>query len=210
MIAGDSGEGRVSDAEARAVVKAGRSIQPMPPAQATDVARAPLFGNRGPREGIEPLANRRHERFCQLVAYEQRSFTDAYEAVFGGAKDSARANAARLKRTHPEVVARIAFLDGEIKAEAMIHRGATFCDTVNDVSGVLKSMMAQKRDPRAAAVALKAAEILLKATGNDAPGTVTTVEEERADVVDGGADALGTVRAALAKVRRTVVTEAGA
>lgn len=205
MIADDSAEARL-DADAGAVVKEGRSIQPLLPVVNTDVARAPLFRNVS-RGGSEPLENRKHERFCQLVAYDGHSFTAAYQEVFGGQINSARANAARLKRTHPEVQERIAFLDGEIKAESMMHRGATFARTVNDVSSVLASMMAQKSDPKAAAVALKASEILLRATGNEAPGTVTTVEETREEL-GSGAGALEGIRAVLAKVRRTVTTEA--
>lgn len=206
MIADDSTKGR-PDAAAADVVKEGRAIQPLLPVANTDVARRPLFRNQA-RAGSEPLENRRHEQFAQMVAYEGSTFTYAYQSVFGGKIDSARANAARLKRQHPEVAERIAFLDGEIKAESMMHRGATFARTVNDVSSVLASMMAQRSDPKAAAVALKASEILLKATGNDAPGTVTTVEETREELGAGGTSALEGIRAALSKVRLTVRTEA--
>lgn len=207
MIAPDS-TWSPADAGASEVVEKGRAIQPLLPVAATDVARAPLFQKAVRRDGDEPLQNRRHERFAQLVAYEGRSFTDAYLEVFGGARDSARANAARLKRTHPEVAARVSFLDGEIKAESMLHRGATFARTVNDVSSVLASMMAQKSDPKASAVALKAAEILLRATGNESPGTTTTTVEETREVSGAcGDEALAGIRASLAKVRRTVTTE---
>lgn len=213
MIADDSGEWVRADEGAAEVVGEGRAIQPLLPVANTDVARAPLFPKPSASQaGAEPLENRKHERFAQLVAYEGHTFTYAYQEVFGGKLDSARANAARLKRTHPEVAARIAFLDAEIKAESMLHRGATFARTVNDVSSVLSSMLKQKSDPKASAVALKAAEILLKATGNDAPATVTTVEETREEVGAGGAGgadaALAGIRAVLSKVRRTTRTEA--
>ena len=169
----------------------------------------PTPAKKGPRPGSEPLRNERHERFCQLCAYgdaqgRSYAFYQAYREAFrrgageGMADASARANAARLRRDHPEIDERIAFLDRELKEEVMLRKGSVFAKTINQVQGVVEAMSKQRSNPKAASVLVSAAGLILKATGNEQPEqkTETTIAIAQQD-------GLGTLKAALAKVVRT-------
>lgn len=209
MIANDSKSG---GNEAEEVIQAGKDLAPLFAFGQTQPIAAepkPLFPKSGPQPGSEPLKNERHERFCQLVAYgdgEGRaySFYQAYQEAFkkGTVSDmsnaSARANASRLRRDHPEIDERIAFLDRELKDEVMIRKGSVFATTINKVQGVIEAMSKQKSNPKAASVLVSAAGLILKATGNEAPA-----EKTETTIAIAQQDGLGTLKAALAKVTRT-------
>lgn len=206
MIANDNKDG------ADEVIDAGKSIAPLFEFGATQPIAAdpkPIIARNGPQPGSEPLKNERHERFCQLVAYgdgEGRaySFYQAYQEAFkkGVVSDmpaaSARANASRLRRDHPEIDERIAFLDRELKEEVMLRKGSVFAKTINQVQGVVEAMSRQKSNPKAASVLVSAAGLILKATGNEAPA-----EKTETTIAIAQQDGLGTLKAALAKVVRT-------
>lgn len=208
MITNDNKNGE-NDAEE--VIKEGKSLAPL----FDFAAQNPIA--MGPKSAITkaapdpyslPLKNARHEKFCQLCAYgsdtgKAYSFWEAYTLAFykegqpAMTRASARANASRLRRDHPEIDKRIAFLDRELKEETMLHRGSTFARTINQVSGVVEAMSRQKSNPKAASVLVSAAALILKATGNEAPPTKTEIE---AQVIQ--SDGLGAVRAGLMKVMK--------
>lgn len=185
------------------VLKDGQQMLPLGSlVVAKPIAAQPLFEKIGADgnadEGAEPLANQRHENFCQLMAYgdaEGRHY-HAYEAYQEAFKDgvvsnlsnaTARANASRLRREHPEIDKRIAFLDREIKRETMMHRGAVFAKTINNVNDVMEAMMKQKSNPKAAAVLINAANLILKATGNEQPNSVQKIISAEVTNKNGGA-----------------------
>jgi hypothetical protein len=208
MIANDSNGGADS---AKEVIQAGKDLAPLFAFGETQPIAAepkPIIAKKA-QPGSEPLKNERHERFCQLVAYGDGeggaySFYEAYQEAFKKGTistmttSSARANASRLRRDHPEIDARIAFLDRELKEEVMLRRGSVFAKTINQVQGVVEAMARQKSNPKAASVLVSAAGLILKATGNEAPEqkTETTIAIAQQD-------GLGTLKAALAKVVRT-------
>ena len=102
------------------VIQAGKELAPLFQfAQTQPIAAEPkpILAKKGPQPGSEPLKNERHERFCQLVAYGDGeggtySFYQAYQEAFkkGPLSDmstsSARANASRLRRNHPDMAMR--------------------------------------------------------------------------------------------------------
>lgn len=215
MIANDNKEGANGANGANGadeVIQAGKDVAPLfefGRTQPIAAAPKPLAASRGPEPGSEPLKNERHERFCQLVAYGDGvggtyAFYQAYQEAFkkGSVSDmpnsSARANASRLRREHPEIDERIAFLDRELKDEVMIRRGSVFVQTINKVQGVIEAMSKQKSNPKAASVLVSAAGLILKATGNEAPP-----EKTETTIAIAQQDGLGTLKAALAKVVRT-------
>ena len=196
--------------EADEVVKEGKELSPLFDYGATNpVAMAPTASlvKGKPDEASVPLKNPKHEHFCQLMAYaddmgRHRSAYEAYMIAFR--KDgetmepaTARVNASRLRKTHPEVDARITFLDQELKQETMLHKGAIFAETINEVAGVMRAMSHQRNDPKAANTLVNAAKLLIDATGNAAPTRTET------EVQGMAGDALGNVRAVLAKVIST-------
>lgn len=210
MIADDS-------KNADSVKKAAEELLPLGIPGAIPVAKAPdgpIIKRTDPKElGALPLKNRKHEAFCMLVAYPRgdftiRTFAEAYQEAFPGTGiNSARANASRLKKNHPEIVARIAFLSKEMREEILLSKGAVFANTVNGVADVFNAMQRRKSDPRCASVALNAANLLLKATGVDAPQTQTveeTVEAESAKSVNEGL--LQSLKRVV-RVKRTVTSE---
>ena len=111
----------------------------------------------------------------------------------------AKAAASRLRREHPEIDARIAFLDRELKEEVMLRRGSVFAKTINEVQGVVEAMSKQRSNPKAASVLVSAAGLILKATGNEQPEAKTETSAALISQDDG----LGTLRAALVKVVKT-------
>lgn len=208
MIANDNNKGGNG---AEDVIKAGQELAPLFQFAETQPVAAepkPTPAKKGPRPGSEPLRNERHERFCQLVAYGDGEggtypLYEAYRRAFGkGAgmtKASARANASRLRRDHPEIDERIAFLDRELKDEVMLRRGSVFARTINQVQGVVEAMSKQRSNPKAASVLVSAAGLILKATGNEQPEATTETSAALISQDDG----LGTLRAALVKVVKT-------
>lgn len=210
MIANDNNKGGNG---AEDVIKAGKELAPLFQfAQSQPIAAEPkpMLAKKGPLPGSEPLKNERHERFCQLVAYgdgEGRaySFYQAYQEAFkkgafsNMSASSARANASRLRRDHPEIDERIAFLDRELKEEVMLRRGSVFAKTINQVQGVVEAMSKQRSNPKAASVLVSAAGLILKATGNEQPEAKTETSAALISQDDG----LGTLRAALVKVVKT-------
>ena len=211
MIANDNNKGGNG---ADGVIQAGKELAPLFQfAQTQPIAAEPkpILAKKGPQPGSEPLKNERHERFCQLVAYgdgEGRAyaFYEAYQAAFKKgplskmSTSSARANASRLRRDHPEIDERIAFLDRELKEEVMLRRGSVFAKTINQVQGVVEAMSKQRSNPKAASVLVSAAGLILKATGNEQPEAKT---ETSAAALISKDDGLGTLRAALVKVVKT-------
>lgn len=207
MIANDNKEGANGANEADEVIQAGKDVAPLFDfARTQPIAAAPKPPVADTQKGSEPLKNERHERFCQLVAYGDGeggtySFYEAYQEAFkkGAVSDmskaSARANASRLRRDHPEIDERIAFLDRELKDEVMIRKGSVFAKTINKVQGVIEAMSKQKSNPKAASVLVSAAGLILKATGNEAPA-----EKTETTIAIAQQDGLGTLKAALAKV----------
>lgn len=210
MIANDNNKGGNG---AEGVVKAGKELAPLFQfAQTQPIAAEPkpILAKKGPQPGSEPLKNERHERFCQLVAYGDGeggtySFYQAYQLAFkkgplsNMSTSSARANASRLRRDHPEIDERIAFLDRELKEEVMLRRGSVFAKTINQVQGVVEAMSKQRSNPKAASVLVSAAGLILKATGNEQPEAKTETSAALISQDDG----LGTLRAALVKVVKT-------
>lgn len=207
MIANDSKSGAEG---ADGVIQAGKELAPLFQFASTQPIAAepkPIAAKRGPEPGSSPLANANHERFCQLVAYGDGtggaySFYEAYQEAFKKGtvskmtKASARANASRLRRDHPEIDERIAFLDRELKEEVMLRKGSVFAKTINQVQGVVEAMSKQRSNPKAASVLVSAAGLILKATGNDAPEAKT----ETSAALFARDDGMGTLRAALVKV----------
>lgn len=213
MIANDNNKGGNG---AEDVIKAGKELAPLFQfAQTQPIAAEPKRITTGGavesgRAGSEPLKNERHERFCQLVAYGDGeggtySFYQAYQEAFKKgllskmSASSARANASRLRRDHPEIDERIAFLDRELKEEVMLRRGSVFAKTINQVQGVVEAMSKQRSNPKAASVLVSAAGLILKATGNEQPEAKTETSAALISQDDG----LGTLRAALVKVVKT-------
>ena len=210
MIANDNNKGGNG---AEDVIKAGKELAPLFQfAQTQPIAAEPkpMLAKKGPQPGSEPLKNERHERFCQLVAYGDGeggtySFYQAYQEAFkkgplsNMSTSSARANASRLRRDHPEIDERIAFLDRELKEEVMLRRGSVFAKTINQVQGVVDAMSRQRSNPKAASVLVSAAGLILKATGNEQPEAKTETSAALISQDDG----LGTLRAALVKVVKT-------
>ena len=210
MIANDNNKGGNG---AEDVIKAGKELAPLFQfAQSQPIAAEPkpMLVKKGPLPGSEPLKNERHERFCQLVAYGDGeggtySFYQAYQEAFkkgplsNMSTSSARANASRLRRDHPEIDERIAFLDRELKEEVMLRRGSVFAKTINQVQGVVEAMSKQRSNPKAASVLVSAAGLILKATGNEQPEAKTETSAALISQDDG----LGTLRAALVKVVKT-------
>ena len=210
MIANDNNKGGNG---AEDVIKAGKELAPLFQfAQSQPIASEPkpMLAKKGPLPGSEPLKNERHERFCQLVAYGDGeggtySFYQAYQEAFkkgplsNMSTSSARANASRLRRDHPEIDERIAFLDRELKEEVMLRRGSVFAKTINQVQGVVEAMSKQRSNPKAASVLVSAAGLILKATGNEQPEAKTETSAALISQDDG----LGTLRAALVKVVKT-------
>lgn len=210
MIANDNNK---SGNGAEDVIKAGKELAPLFQfAQSQPIAAEPkpTLVKKGPLPGSEPLKNERHERFCQLIAYGDGeggtySFYQAYQEAFkkgplsNMSTSSARANASRLRRDHPEIDERIAFLDRELKEEVMLRRGSVFAKTINQVQGVVEAMSKQRSNPKAASVLVSAAGLILKATGNEQPEAKTETSAALISQDDG----LGTLRAALVKVVKT-------
>ena len=210
MIANDNNKGGNGTED---VIKAGKELAPLFQfAQTQPIAAEPkpILAKKGPQSGSEPLKNERHERFCQLVAYGDGdggtySFYEAYQEAFkkgplsNMSTSSARANASRLRRDHPEIDERIAFLDRELKEEVMLRRGSVFAKTINQVQGVVEAMSKQRSNPKAASVLVSAAGLILKATGNEQPEAKTETSAALISQDDG----LGTLRAALVKVVKT-------
>ena len=208
MIANDNND---KGNGAEEVIKAGREIAPLfDYAAQNPIAMGPksAIEKKSPDPASVPLANKKHEKFCELCAYGSEtgkaySFWEASTLAFfkegqpAMTAASARANASRLRRDHPEIDKRISFLDRELKEETMLHRGSTFARTINQVSGVVEAMSRQKSNPKAASVLVSAAALILKATGNEAPPTKTEIE---AQVIQ--SDGLGAVRAGLMKVMK--------
>ena len=197
--------------EAKEVIQAGKDLAPLFAFGQTQPIAAdpkPLITKKT-SAGSEPLKNERHERFCQLVAYGDGeggtySFYQAYQEAFkkgplsNMSTSSARANASRLRREHPEIDERIAFLDRELKEEVMLRKGSVFAKTINQVQGVVEAMSKQRSNPKAASVLVSAAGLILKATGNEQPEQKT-----EASALLFEHDGLGTLKAALAKVVKT-------
>ena len=207
MIANDSKD---RENGANEVIDAGKALAPLFEFGRTQpIAAEPksVIPRQGPQPGSEPLKNERHERFCQLVVYGDGeggtySFYHAYQEAFKKGAVSkmttacARANASRLRRDHPEIDERIAFLDRELKDEVMLRKGSVFAKTINQVQGVVEAMSKQRSNPKAASVLVSAAGLILKATGNEPQKTETTIAMAEQD-------GLGTLKAALAKVVKT-------
>ena len=157
--------------------KSAKELMPLGVLEAEPVALAPKMAPKPKHTpGSRPLAKRKWEQVAELVAYEAHTFAEAYAKVYGGEAKKVRANAARLKREHPEIMERVEFLDREVKEEAMLHRGTTFAKTINKLNDIMEAMDNKKSNPRAAAVMISAAGLILKATGQDGAAQ-TTVEE---------------------------------
>lgn len=199
MIANDSKEGKNLE-------KAALEMLPLGIPESVPRAQGPIIKKKDPRElGALPLKNAKHERFCMLVAYPRgdfavRTLAEAYmEAYPGTDKASARANASRLKKSHPEIVARIEYLSKEMREEIMLSKGSVFAQTINRVGDIFDAMSRRKSDPKCATVALNAANLLLKATGVEAPAT-TTVEE----TVEGSQSSASVSEGLLQNLKRVV------
>ena len=210
MITNDSKSG---GNEADEVIKAGEGLAPLfefGKSQPIAKEPKPLTAGREPQPGSKPLKNTNHERFCQLMAYGDGAggtytFYQAYQEAFKKgevsdmSKAAARANSSRLRREHPEIDERIAFLDRELKDEVMLRKGSVFAKTINRVQDVIEAMNKQKNNPKAASVLISAAGLILKATGNEQPEAKTETSAALISQDDG----LGTRRAALVKVVKT-------
>ena len=156
-----------------------------------------------PEGGAAPLKNRKREEFCRVLTGwggdgKRRRNCDAYETVYGRGGATARTQSSWLL-AQPEVRERVAYLERKVE-EAKRHDYLAAQQEIDELR--LGLVERGKKNSKLAAVALAAARDFEAAHGLRAEDRGSGILEEEVAAVAG--DALGGVRAVLAKVIRRV------
>lgn len=152
-----------------------------------------------PEGGAVPLKNRRREEFCRVLTGwggdgRRKRNCEAYEAVYGKGGATARTQSSWLL-ANPEVKARVEWLERKV-AEAKRHDYRAAQQEIDELR--LGLVERAKRNAKLAGLALQAARDFEAAHGlNEEPARTETTEVQAM-----GGDALGGVRAVLARVVR--------
>lgn len=155
-----------------------------------------------PEGGAVPLKNRKREEFCRVLTGwggdgTRKRNCEAYEKVYGKKGATARTQSSWLLSI-PEVKERVAYLERKVE-EAKRH---DYLAAQQEIDELRLGLVARgKRNAKLAAVALAAARDFEAAHGLRAEARSSETVEEVAAVAG---DALGGVRAILAKVIRRV------
>lgn len=155
-----------------------------------------------PECGAVPLKNRKREEFCRVLTGwggdgTRKRNCEAYEKVYGKKGATARSQSSWLLAI-PEVKERVAYLERKVE-EVKRH---DYLAAQQEIDELRLGLVARgKRNAKLAAVALAAARDFEAAHGLRAEARSSETVEEVAAVAG---DALGGVRAILAKVIRRV------
>jgi len=177
------------------------------PAETKPAEKREAVGDVLTAAGASPLANGKHETFCQIVTgwggdgeptFAYRAYMKAYPNTD---ERSAKANAARLA-ARPEVRARIDYLRLQLCNATLIDKAALRRDIFKKRTALIEWGITHK-EKGGAAIALNALRDQEKAQGLDAPEVSRTVEEE----ATGEHSALDGIMEKLQRVVKTTVRE---